>query len=117
MEKFSWLRPAVYGAVCGAAALTIIGFSWGGWVTGAGAQKSAGIERTAAIAAALTPYCLERAKSDPAATEIMAELKAASSYSRSDVVKKAGWATPLGSTEPNSDLAQACQIALGKVAP
>jgi dienelactone hydrolase len=116
MEKFVWLRPALVGAVCGAAALAVLGFSWGGWVTAGSAKKSAGIERTSAIAAALTPYCLERAKADPASLQVMAELKSASSYSRSDIIKKAGWATPLGSTEPNSDLAQACQIALGKLA-
>ena len=116
MEKFVWLRPALTGAVCGAAALAIIGFSWGGWMTTSSAKKSAGIESTSAIVAALTPYCLERAKADPAALQVMAELQAASSYNRSDIIKKAGWATPLGSTEPNSDLAQACQIALDKTA-
>ncbi|SEI10400.1 hypothetical protein SAMN05216228_102382 [Rhizobium tibeticum] len=113
MEKFPWLKPALTGAICGAIALAIVGFSWGGWVTGNRAKRSADVERTSAIAAALTPYCLERAKTDPASAQIMAELKAAGTYGRSDIVKKAGWATPLGSTEPNADLAQACQIALG----
>jgi hypothetical protein len=98
MQNITWLRPGLWGAVCGAAALAIVGFSWGGWV----------------IAAALTPYCLDRAKSDPASAQIMAELNAAGTYGRSDIIKKAGWATPLGTTEPNADLAQACQIALGK---
>ena len=113
MLDMTWLRPGLWGAACGAAALAIVGFTWGGWVTNGSAQKAAGIERTSAIAAALTPYCLERAKSDPASAEILAALKAAGTYGRSDVIKKAGWATPLGSTEPNVDLAQACQIALG----
>lgn len=114
MQNITWLRPGLWGAVCGAAALAIVGFSWGGWVTSGSAQKTAGIERTSAIAAALTPYCLDRAKSDPASAQVMADLNAAGTYGRSDVIKKAGWATPLGSTEPNPDLAQACQIALGK---
>ena len=113
MENMTWIGPALWGAACGAAALAVVGFSLGGWMTTNGAQRAAGIERTSAIAAALTPYCLERAKADPASAKIMAELKAASTYGRSDVIKKAGWATPLGSSEPNSDLAQACQIALG----
>jgi poly(3-hydroxybutyrate) depolymerase len=96
--------------------LAIIGLSWGGWMTTSSAKKSADIESMSAIVAALTPYCLERAEANPAALQVMAELKAASSYNRSVIIKNAGWATPLGSTEPNSDLAQACQIALGKTA-
>ena len=27
------LQPALWGALCGAAAVAIVGFSWGGWVT------------------------------------------------------------------------------------
>jgi dienelactone hydrolase len=112
MGNMTGIRPALWGAACGAAALAVVGFSWGGWMTTNGAQRVAGIERTSAIVDALTPYCLERAKTDPASAKIMAELKAAGTYGRSNVVKKAGWATPLGSSEPNADLAQACQIAL-----
>jgi hypothetical protein len=112
MKNITWIRPGLWGAVCGAAALGIVGFTWGGWVTSGTAQKAAGIERTSAIVSALTPYCLDRAKNDPASAEIMAQLKAAGNYGRSGVIEKAGWATPLGSTEPNQDLAQACQIAL-----
>ena len=117
MESFAWLKPAALGAVAGAAVLAFVGFSWGGWVTDYNSKKSVGIAQASAIAQALTPYCLERAKSDPASLQIMADLKAAGRYSRSDIIKKAGWATPLGSTEPNSDLAQACQIALGEAVP
>jgi len=109
-----WIKPALWGAVCGAIALAFVGFNWGGWQTQGGANKIATVEINSAVTAALTPYCLERAKSDPASAKIMADLKAAGTYSRSDVVSKAGWATPLGSSEPNSDLAQACQLALGK---
>jgi len=30
MTTPEWLKPALYGVACGAAALAIIGFSWGG---------------------------------------------------------------------------------------
>ena len=33
------LKPACWGAVIGAIALAVIGFSWGGWVTGATADE------------------------------------------------------------------------------
>ena len=36
-----WLKPALYGAAAGAGALAIIGFTWGGWVTGGTAKEMA----------------------------------------------------------------------------
>jgi hypothetical protein len=33
-EARSQLKPALWGAVAGAGALAIVGFTWGGWVTG-----------------------------------------------------------------------------------
>ncbi|WP_248304643.1 hypothetical protein [Breoghania sp. L-A4] len=62
----------------------------------------------------LDPYCIRSSTTDPKAAEVLAELKAASSYQRRGIVEKAGWATPLGAERPNRDLAQACQIALSK---
>jgi hypothetical protein len=35
------LKPAIYGAVAGAVAIPIAGFSWGGWVTGSSAREMA----------------------------------------------------------------------------
>jgi hypothetical protein len=34
-------KPALWGAAGGAIALAIVGFSWGGWVTGKKAETSA----------------------------------------------------------------------------
>jgi dienelactone hydrolase len=107
-----WIKPALTGAGVGAIALAVIGFSWGGWTTTGSAQAMAKKEAIAAIAAALTPYCLERSRSDPNAVALMAEFTAASTYNRRGIVEKAGWATPLGMDKPNLELAQACQLAL-----
>ena len=74
-----WIQPALLGAGVGAIAMAIVGFGWGGWVTGGSARDTAAKESTAAIAAALTPYCLERSKNDPLSIQVLAELKAASS--------------------------------------
>jgi hypothetical protein len=112
MTTPEWIKPAVYGAVAGAIALAIIGFGWGGWVTGGTAEKMASDASSSAVVTAMTPYCLALSKSDPNSIQVMADLKAASSYQRSGILEKAGWATPLGAKEPNSDLAQACTTAL-----
>lgn len=112
MQTPTWLSPALYGAGAGAIALAIVGFTWGGWVTGASARKMADDASSVAVASSLTPYCLERARADPRSAELMAELKAASGFNRRGIVEKAGWATPLGSDQPVRALAQSCEQAL-----
>ncbi|TWG96375.1 hypothetical protein L598_002600000050 [Mesorhizobium sp. J18] len=112
MKTPEWISPALYGAAAGAAALAIVGFSWGGWVTGGTAQKLADDASVAAVVAAMTPYCIEQSRSAPNSMEVLASLKDASSYNRRGIIEKAGWATPLGADEPNRDLAVACGMAL-----
>jgi pimeloyl-ACP methyl ester carboxylesterase len=112
MKLPEWTKPALTGAVVGAVAVAIVGFSWGGWTTQGAAQDLARKEAVAAIAAALTPYCLERSQSDPNSVQLIAELKAASGFNRRGIVEKAGWATPLGAEKPDRELAQACQLAI-----
>jgi len=93
--------------------LAIVGFAWGGWVTGGSAKDMASKASNAAVASALTPYCVEQAGTAEAAVALT-EIKAASTYSRKGLVEKAGWATPMGAERPNSDLAQACQLKLAE---
>jgi pimeloyl-ACP methyl ester carboxylesterase len=107
-----WLSPALYGAAGGALALAIVGFSWGGWVTGSTAMKMSDKAVETAVVSSLTPYCLAQSQRDPNATQVLADLEAAKSYNRRDIVEKAGWATPLGEEKPNRDLAVACVKAL-----
>jgi hypothetical protein len=116
MDIPEWVQPASFGAVAGAVALAFVGFQYGGWVTNNGAQKIATSQTAEGIALALTPYCVARSKEDPAAVTVLAELKAATGYNRRGVVEKAGWATPLGADKPNSMLAGACEVELGKAA-
>lgn len=108
-----WVKPGLMGAGVGAIALAIVGFSWGGWVTGGSAQDMAKKAANAAVASALTPYCVDRAVAADSVS-VMTELKGATTYSRKGIVEKAGWATPLGADKPNTDLAQACQLKLAE---
>jgi len=113
MQMPTWLKPGLMGAGVGAIALAIIGFSWGGWVTGGSAQDMAKRAASTAVAAALTPYCVERAGT-PGGASVMTELKGAATSSRKAIVEKAGWATPLGMDKPNAELAQACQLKIAE---
>ncbi len=112
MTTPEWLKPGLYGAVVGAVALAIVGFSWGGWVTGGTATRMSSDLARLEVVAALVPICVEQSKQDPQVVETLAQLKDASSYQRSDMLMKAGWATMPGSSDPNRRVASACMEAL-----
>ncbi|MHC4108982.1 MAG: hypothetical protein ACYSTY_12955 [Planctomycetota bacterium] len=103
-----WLKPGLQGAAVGAVALAIVGFAWGGWVTGGTAEKMAAAQAKLEVVAALVPICLEQSRLDPQAVATLAQLKDTSSYQRSDMLMKAGWATMPGSSDPNRFVAKAC---------
>ena len=102
------LKPGLKGAVVGAAALAIVGFTWGGWVTGGTAKEMAADQAKLEVVAALVPICIQQSSQDPQVVETLAQLREASSYQRSDMLMKAGWATMPGSSEPNRNVAKAC---------
>jgi len=104
----TWISPGLYGAVCGAVALAVVGFGWGGWVTGGQANLMAAAASKAAVVTVLTPLCLDIASRDPNFASKLIELKKADGYSRGDLVAKAGWGTLPGSSEVNPDVARAC---------
>ena len=104
----SSIKPTLYGIAVGAIALAIIGFSWGGWVTGGTAARMASEKAQLEVVAALVPFCIEKSKQDPQVMETLAQLKEASRYKRNDMLMKAGWATMPGSSDPDRQLASAC---------
>jgi hypothetical protein len=108
MNTPEWLKPALLGAATGAIALAVVGFSWGGWMTGGSADKMASAQARQEVVAALVPICIEQSKQDPRVTETLALLKETSSYKRSDMVMDAGWATMPGSEDANRSDASAC---------
>ena len=109
-----WLKPVLYGAAAGALALSIIGFSWGGWMTGGAAEKMASEHARLEVVAALVPICIEQSNKDPQVVATLAQLKDTSSYQRSDMLMEAGWATMPGSNDPNRDVARACMDKLAE---
>lgn len=103
-----WLKPAIFGGVGGAIAVSIIGFVWGGWVTGGSANNMAMTMSRESVVGAMVPVCLDMAQSDMDRAEKIATIKAAAAYQRRDAVMKTGWATMPGTDDPSRDLAQAC---------
>jgi alpha/beta superfamily hydrolase len=108
MQAPEWLKPGLYGAACGAVALAVIGFSWGGWVTGGTARTMAADQSKAEVVTALSLICIDQSKRDPQLDERVAAIKTASSWNRGDLVLKNGWATMPGTAEGNSQVAKDC---------
>ena len=113
MKSPVWLKPGIWGAVAGAAAMAITGFSQLGWTTSATAEKLAQERASTAVVTALVPFCVAKAQLDPDKT-VVAKMQAETAwYSRSDMVMKAGWATVGDDKSPDSALARACADKLG----
>ena len=103
-----WTKPGIYGALGGAIAITILGFSWGGWTTSGTAQQMAEDLADEEVALAMVPVCLEMSAADPDRAEKLAVLQEASRFSRSAALMETGWATQPGADRPSRDLADAC---------
>jgi hypothetical protein len=89
-------------------ATMIVGFTWGGWVTGGTARQMAMASGEDAVISRLTPMCVLRVKADPKQAEKIKELKQTSAWQQGEYVKKQGWATMPGETEPVEKVADAC---------
>ena len=107
-ETPSKIKFGVGGLICGSVITIIIGFAWGGWVTGGTAQSRA--EKIAAdtVVARLVPICVAQFNQDAEKDKKLKELKEKSSYERDTYVKEQGWATMPFEKEPDSKVAELC---------
>ena len=112
MEINPGLKPALMGAAGGAIALAIVGFMWGGWVTGGTAEQTARTRADAAVVTALAPICADKFRKQADSTANLVELKKASSWQQGTFIEKGGWATLPGSERPDSGVARACAVLL-----
>ena len=103
-------KPALWGMAGGAIAAAIIGFTWGGWVTGGRADTDAKQKVDAAVVLALAPVCVERFQRGSDVPGSLAELKKADSWSQGGFIEKGGWAVAPGSKAPDqlSEVARKC---------
>ena len=89
-------------------ATMVIGFTWGGWVTGGTAAKMAADAAAGASAQLAAADCIHRFESGPDAIAQLAVLKKAESFNQSDLIEKGGWATMPGSKDPVAGAALIC---------
>ena len=97
------------GIAIGAVASMVIGFSWGGWMTGGAAVKLADEQANTSVVAALTPICVEKFLQNSDAKANLAVLqKISSNWEQGEYLQKGGWATRPGATSSDYQLARAC---------
>ena len=103
-----WTKPALWGVVVGAIGMSIVGFSQLGWTTSGTAEQLAQSRADTAVVTALVPYCVIKAQADPDKATLAKFQAEESSYSRSEMVAKAGWSTLAGEKTSDDALARAC---------
>jgi hypothetical protein len=113
-ENYQPSKSMLFWACLSAVIATIVlGFSWGGWVTGSTSQTLARTASEAARGELAAAICVERFDAAPDAGAKLAELKALSdSYKKLQFVEAGGWATMPGQTAPDRLGAQSCATVL-----
>ncbi|MEO9612829.1 MAG: hypothetical protein ABJG86_13185 [Nitratireductor sp.] len=107
-------KSTLVWACAGAAVATmIVGFSWGGWVTGGTSRDLAATAGSVARGELASDICVERFNAAAGSATRLSELKAISSDSaKRRFIEDGGWATMPGQTTPDRRGAEACAAAL-----
>src|SRR6185437_13498959 len=111
-QRWEAYRPSktlwFWSCVACVIATIVIGFAWGGWVTGGSAAQMASDAADSARAQLAADYCVSRFRSAANASAQFASLKKTDEWDRSAFIKKGGWATLPGMTQPVSGAADQC---------
>ena len=108
-DKAQLTKTGVFWSLVAAIVLTmIIGFWWGGWVTGGTAEKIAKKMAEDAVVLRLAPICVFQFNQDPEKDQKLTELKEKSNWSRGEYIQEQGWATMPGEDDPDRKVADAC---------
>ena len=86
-----WTKPAAYGVAAGAIAMAIVGFSWGGWVTGSTADEMAATASRDASERLVASICVERFLAAPSAAGQLVALKEVKSWEQDSFIEDGGW--------------------------
>ena len=114
MKKYPSFKPGIWGAVIGAAAISVVGFSTFVWTLGSTAERMATERAQTAVVGVLTPICVEKFQHQADASAKLIEFNKVPSWDRRSIIEKGGWATPPGSDTANSAVVTACAEQLGR---
>ena len=95
-QRVTAYRPTkgllIWAVAAGAVATTVVGFAWGGWVTGGTAKRMAETAAAGAHDTLVAAVCVDRFQAGGDAQAQLAALKLLQGYSRSSFIEKGGWA-------------------------
>jgi hypothetical protein len=115
MKAHPSLKPALWGAVAGAVAISVIGFSSMGWTLGSTAERMAADRAESAVVSVLAPICVEKFQQQVNSAAKLIEFKKAASWDQRALIEQGGWATTPGTEKMNSAVASACVDKLGRL--
>jgi hypothetical protein len=103
----------VWACIAAVIATMVVGFSWGGWVTGGTSRTMAATAGDTARGDLASAICVERFNAAPDAAAKLVEFRALiDSYKKRQFVEAGGWATMPGQTTPDRLGVQGCVTAL-----
>jgi hypothetical protein len=113
-ENYQPSKSTLAWSCVGAAIATmVVGFMWGGWVTGGTSRDLATAAGTGARAELASTICVERFNAAPDAAARLVELTAITSASaKRQFIEAGGWATMPGQTSADRRGAEGCAVAL-----
>lgn len=113
-EDYRPSKATLFWSCAGAIIATmIIGFAWGGWVTGGTSRATATTAGDVARGELASVICVERFNAAPDAAAKLAEFKAIpDSYRKREFIEAGGWATMPGQTTADKLGVQGCVAAL-----
>lgn len=116
-EEFRPSKTMLFWSCVGAVVLTlVVGFSWGGWVTGGTAKAMAEDASEEAYAQLAGAVCVARFTAAADAQAQLTKLKQiSSSYRQRDFVEQGGWAVMPGSEKADRDTTRLCAEELAKL--
>ena len=102
-----------WGCAAAAIATMVIGFGWGGWVTGGTSRTMATTAADTARSELASAICVERFMAAPDSAARLVDLKAIpDSYKKREFVEAGGWATMPGQKTADRRGAEGCAAAL-----
>ena len=93
----------------------VVGFTWGGWVTGGAAQERADKAAEQAVAELAADICFKRYLASPDARVNLTALNEESSYRRGGMLEDGGWVTLADREDPIDGAARLCAEQLAEV--
>ena len=103
-ETTAKIKYGVWGLICGAVIVMILGFAWGGWTTSGTTQTMT----KEAVLASQAAICVAQFMKEPNHEAKLKELSELGSWQRAEAIEKGGWDKMPGQKEGAYAVARGC---------